>query len=264
VDTFQAHYADIRDPGQVQAVAARLRADGLVTFDGISSRYELPALAEAFMAIRLHRDSGPGGVTVITDTGSRSPGYAAFTDRELTPHTDGAADADPPGLLLLACLQPGRIGGSTIAADGAKVTAALAACGPAAVTALSAADAALFARGSSEGTWRPVLAPAGPGQCRIRFRSDDLASFSAAARAALPVLDASISQHLETITLQAGQGVMLSNTRWLHGRTRYTGDRLMLRVQGDPLPWTGIQPGFPVPALVWQNCSGTVAVAGAA
>jgi hypothetical protein len=74
VDTFQAHYADIRDPGQVQAVAARLRADGLVTFDGISSRYELPALAEAFMAIRLHRDSGPDGVTVITDTGNRSPG----------------------------------------------------------------------------------------------------------------------------------------------------------------------------------------------
>jgi hypothetical protein len=44
--------------------------------------------------------------------------------------------------------------------------------------------------------------------------------------------------------------VLLSNTRWLHGRDRYRGLRTMLRVLGDPLPGTGIMPGFlsPVPA----------------
>jgi hypothetical protein len=57
-----------------------------------------------------------------------------------------------------------------------------------------------------------------------------------------------ISQHLQVIQLRAGQGLLVSNTRWLHGRDRYIGPRVMLRILGDPLPGTGIQPGFPAPA----------------
>jgi hypothetical protein len=52
-----------------------------------------------------------------------------------------------------------------------------------------------------------------------------------------------ISQHQQAIQLRAGQGLLVSNTRWLHGRDRYTGPRVMLRVLGDPLPGTGIQQG---------------------
>lgn len=50
------------------------------------------------------------------------------------------------------------------------------------------------------------------------------------------------------LQLRTGQGLLISNTRWLHGRDRYTGPRVMLRMLGDPLPGTGIQPGFPAPA----------------
>jgi hypothetical protein len=38
------------------------------------------------------------------------------------------------------------------------------------------------------------------------------------------------------------------NTRWLHGRDRYAGERVILRVLGDPLPGSGIMPGFPSPS----------------
>jgi hypothetical protein len=58
-----------------------------------------------------------------------------------------------------------------------------------------------------------------------------------------------IAQHLQAIQLRAGQGLLVSNSRWLHGRDRYTGSRTMLRILGDSLPGTGIQPGFPAPAL---------------
>lgn len=57
-----------------------------------------------------------------------------------------------------------------------------------------------------------------------------------------------IARHIQTFRLRAGDGVLLSNTRWLHGRDRYSGRRTMLRVLGDPLPGTGIMPGFPSPA----------------
>ena len=91
MDAFQAHYADIRDPAQQPRIAAQLRDQGLVTFSGIADPAALAAAARRLMAIRPHRDAGPDGVTVITDTRANDAGYAAFTDAELIPHTDGSS-----------------------------------------------------------------------------------------------------------------------------------------------------------------------------
>ena len=126
MDIFQTHYTDIRDPAQRAHIAARLRDKGMVTFSEITSRAVLVTVAQRLMDIRPHRDAGPDGVTVISGTGVAGAGYAAFTDAELIPHTDGSSVPDPPGLLLLACLQPADQGGATRVADGARVVATLA------------------------------------------------------------------------------------------------------------------------------------------
>jgi len=65
-----------------------------VTFSGIAEPAALAAAARRLMAIRPHRDAGPDGVTVITDTRANDAGYAAFTDAELIPHTDGSSVPD--------------------------------------------------------------------------------------------------------------------------------------------------------------------------
>jgi hypothetical protein len=245
MDAFQAHCADIRDPAEQLHIAARLRDQGLVTFRGITDRDELVTVAQRLMSIRPHRDAGPDGVTVITGTGTKTSGYAAFTDAELIPHTDGSSLPDPPGMLLLACLQPAEQGGTTRVADGASIIGTLAAKYPTALRSLTAPRAAFF--GAADGYVGPVCESAGPGRTRLRLRLDDLAWFSADATAAIPVLRAVIAQHQETFQLRPGEGMLLSNTWWLHGRDRYTGRRVMLRILGDPLPSTGLMPGFPSP-----------------
>jgi alpha-ketoglutarate-dependent taurine dioxygenase len=245
MDTFRAHHADILDPTQQPRVIALLREHGLVTFTGITDRAMLASVARRLMSIRPHRDAGPDGVTVITDTQTTDPGYGAFTDAELIPHTDGTSLPDPPGLLLLTCQQPASQGGNTLLADAARITATLAGQHPAALRALSAPRAAYF--GAAGGYLGPVCEPAGPGRARIRLRLDDLAMFSADATPIIPLLRAVITQHLHAIQLRTGQGLLVSNTRWLHGRDCYTGPRIMLRILGDPLPGTDIQPGFPAP-----------------
>jgi Taurine catabolism dioxygenase TauD, TfdA family len=251
MDAFSAHHADILDPDQQPHVMALLRERGLVTFTGITDRATLASAARTLMSIRPHRDAGPDGVTTITDTQAADPGYAAFTDAELIPHTDGTSLPDPPGLLMLTCQQPANNGGNTLLADAASITASLARQHSAALAALSALRAACF--GTASGYQGPVCETAGPGRARIRLRLDDLAAFSADAAPVIPLLRAAISQHLHVIQLRAGQGLLVSNTRWLHGRDRYTGPRVMLRILGDPLPGTGIQPGFPAPAPGWQT-----------
>jgi Taurine catabolism dioxygenase TauD, TfdA family len=245
MDTFRAHHADILDPAQQPRVIALLREHGLVTFTGITSRTELACVARRLMSIRPHRDAGPDGVTVITDTGTAEPGYVAFTDAELIPHTDGSSMPEPPGLLLLTCQQPASQGGNTLLADAARITATLAGQHPAALRALCGLRAAYF--GAAGGYLGPVCELAGPGRACVRLRLDDLAMFSADVAPLIPLLRAVIARHQQVIHLDAGQGLLVSNTRWLHGRDSYTGPRIMLRILGDPLPGTGIQPGFPAP-----------------
>ena len=251
MDIFRAYHADILDPGQQPRVIALLREHGLVTFTGITDRTTLASVADRLMSIRPHRDAGPDGVTVITDTQTTDPGYAAFTDAELIPHTDGTSLPDPPGLLLLTCQQPASQGGSTLLADAARITTTLAGQHPAALRTLSAPRAACF--GAPGGYLGPICELAGPGRARIRLRLDDLAMFSIDATPVIPLLRAVITQHVHAIQLRTGQGLLVSNTRWLHGRDRYTGPRVMLRILGDPRPGTGIQPGFPAPTPCTQT-----------
>jgi alpha-ketoglutarate-dependent taurine dioxygenase len=167
------------------------------------------------MTIRPHRGADAEGVTVITKTRDESSGYAGFTDAELIPHTDGSAESSPAGLLLLARQQAADEGGSTRVVDGARVTRALADQHPAARGPLSAPQAAFF--GTAGAYLGAPLEPAGP----------------------------AIAAHTQTFRLREGDGVLLSNTRWLHGRDNFVGHRSMLRILGDPLPATGILPGFP-------------------
>jgi len=85
-----------------------------------------------------------------------------------------------------------------------------------------------------------------PGRLRIRLRLDELARFSPEVTRLLPLLRTAIEANTEMFRLCSGDGFLFSNTRWLHGRRRYAGgQRMMLRILGDPLPGTGIEPGFP-------------------
>lgn len=251
--SFQAYHADICDPGLQPRIVAQLHDRGLMTFSGITNHARLVSVAQRLMSIRPHRDAGPDGVTVITSTHPQGSGYAAFTDAELIPHTDGSSVPDPPGLLLLACQEPAAEGGWTRVADGARVITTLAEHYPAAMRALSVPEAALF--GGAGGYLGAVFEPAGPGLTRIRLRLDELARFSPETAYAIQVLRTVIADHVETFRLGAGDGVLLSNTRWLHGRDCYSGHRTMLRILGDPLPCTGIMPGFPSPASAAGSAS---------
>jgi hypothetical protein len=249
--TISSSYTDIRDPDWQPRAVAELGERGLVTFTGLTGHAALVALARQLMAIRPHRDAGPDGVTVITSNNAEGSGYAGFTDAELIPHTDGSGVPDPPGLLLLACQQPADQGGRTRLADGASIISTLAEQSPAAVRALSTPRAAFF--GAAGGHLGAVLEPAGPGRARIRLRLDDLAWFSADAAESVPLLRTAIARHTQTFRLHEGEGLLLSNTRWLHGRDNFTGHRIMLRILGDPLPDTGIMPGFPSQALTTSS-----------
>ena len=237
------------DPYDSQAgarLAAALHGVGLATFEGVTDRASLLRLAGQVMHIWHHRDSDPDGVTTIRDRGemARRPGSAGFGQAELTAHTESSAEDQPPRLMLLFCARGAASGGECRLVDGARVHHELAMRDPELLAALRTPRSVLF--GGAAGHLGAVFAEH-DGRAVVRFRLDDLARFSPQITRRLPVLREILRDLEKPVRLKPGHGYLLSNTRWLHGRAAFTGERLMYRLLGDPLPGVDIAQGFATP-----------------
>jgi hypothetical protein len=151
--------------------------------------------------------------------------------------------------MMLTCAVQAPVGGATRLTDGLAVHHDLTATCPESLQALSRARTALF--GGAAGYLGAVFThTSGPRPARvaIRLRLDDLVSFSPDIAEWIPRLAASIERHTWTVTLRAGQGLLLDNHRWLHARDTFEGSRRLYRLLGNPLPGLGMYPGIPVAA----------------
>jgi hypothetical protein len=238
---------DLRELDSTARMAEALRRQGMALFSGVCDRAELLRVGRILINIRTHRDSDADGVTTVEQriAFAATCSLAGFTDRELVPHTDGSAVAEPPRVLMLACVRRPRTGGKVMLVDGRRLYDEIARNDPEMLDALRAPRSAYFGGGS--GHLGSVFEEAADGRIRVRLRFDDLVRFSPATSLYLGKLREHVRQRAITLDLAVGEGYLLLNDRWLHGRTRFVGDRVMLRLIGDPLPDYEVAPGF-VPA----------------
>lgn len=230
----------------LERAAAALRDRGLIRLGRLGGRGGVLGAAGRLMsAVWQHRDADPDGLTVIRDTGRHEgrPGFAGLGRGSLALHTECAQLPHPPRLLLLACARSADAGGESLLVDGRTVLTELADVRPSALEALAAPRAAYF--GGVDGHFAPVLGRLANGRWRLRLRQDSLARFSPEAEAHLPALRRAIERNTIRLTLFEGQGIVLDNHRFLHGRTSFVGERLLLRALGQPTPHLALQPGFP-------------------
>ncbi|MGW4842451.1 TauD/TfdA family dioxygenase [Nocardia brasiliensis] len=230
-------------------VAARLAADGFARFERISTRTQLVTLGASLGRIIAHRDSDDDGVTTLENRGgiAKKIGYEGFGAGALPPHTDRSGVAEPPALLVVVCGRRSSSGGECVVIDGRGVYVDLAMNDPEAVHALSQPRTALF--GGATGHLGSIFEYAQGGRIRVRYRTDRLVKYSPEITRYLPVLAAAIKRHTLHFGLEPGQGYVLHNHRWLHGRTAFTGDRVMYRLSLEPYPDFAIPSGFARPDL---------------
>ncbi|WP_369374163.1 TauD/TfdA family dioxygenase [Streptomyces sp. cg36] len=229
----------------VSVLADHLREAGLVTVEGLATRAAVLRFTERIMEITPHRDSDPDGLTTIYDTRrhAHQTAYAGLTSSELAAHTERSGLPLPPRLMLLVCAHPAARGGECLLTDGQAVHADLAAHRPEALEQLSTPRSAYF--GGGEGHNGQVFTPHAD-RVVLRLRTDALARWSPLLTPHVPQLLAAINRHQINLPLALGQGYLLDNTRWLHARNAFTGDRLCWRALGEPLaPLLPLPPGFP-------------------
>ncbi|MGW8557358.1 TauD/TfdA family dioxygenase [Streptomyces tubercidicus] len=238
VTFFTDHYVNVRGTQADEAITAQLRETGLVTIDGLPNRHQVLAFATRLMGITSHPHSAPDGLTLIRDTGSHAhrAGFAGLSSGELQAHTERSGTPEPPRLMLLVCLRPTATGGDVLLADGRHVYDRLVKSCREAAIALARPRTASFGAGAGAGaghTTQVITAHAG-GRISLRLRQDGLARWSPVIQPYLPHLRGAIANSQHRITLQAGQGYLLDNHRWLHARTSFSGDRQLLRALGEP------------------------------
>jgi hypothetical protein len=207
-DTFRRFYVDLRDDRRdPAALLAQVAEHGLATFDGVSDERTVLRLAGSTCRILPHPDSAPSGVTVLAGTEQVPlPGRAGLGRGELIPHTDGSSVLHPPALVMLACGRPAPAGGESILVDGRSLYARLAAEDPGALLALSQPRAARF--GAAPGHIGAVFEH-DKGRVKVRFRNDELVTFSPRAAAALPSMLRLLTMLTLRLRLDTGQGYVL-------------------------------------------------------
>ncbi|MFE9958943.1 TauD/TfdA family dioxygenase [Micromonospora sp. NPDC005299] len=238
-------HVDLRDPDSTARILNGLTTHGITIFQGGIERNHLLRAARSLISIRAHRDSDSDGVTAIARRPASKDGrtsLAGFTDRQLWPHTEGSAVCRPPGVLMLACLRPAQTGGRSHLVDGRELYDEIVRTEPAMLAALSMPRSAYFGGGS--GHLGAVFEQTTEGRITVRLRLDELARFSPMLLSSIDRLRRLVQQLTIPVDLGAGHGYFLLNDRWLHGRTRFTGNRMMLRIIGDPLSTDRLPSGF--------------------
>ena len=242
---FDRYLVDLSQTDLHRRLASALTERGLATFDGIPDRAAFAVLAHDLAALYPHPDGDPDGLTLLhAREGDPETGKRGFTDSELLPHTERSCTPFPPRLLMLMCLTPANHGGQTLLTDGQAVAEDLVRTEPETLRVLSGPHTAYF--GGAAGHAGSIFEPTGTGRWAIRLRLDELVRFAPHVIPHMEILREAIDQHVMTLSLGRGQGFVLDNTRWLHGRCSFQGPRVMLRALGEPRSSLPLDRGFRV------------------
>lgn len=152
---------------------------------------------------------------------------------ELFFHTDRSGWDVPPRFLMSLLKSASETGGESLLVDGHRVLKAIREQDQHLYRLITSPKYASFR--ADDGTFvpRPVFDES---EGLLRFRFDDGIQLSASMVSALPKLQDTIFQNAFAVALKAGQGYIVDNHRFLHGRTLFSGSRELLRVLVHPQP----------------------------
>ncbi|WFE53625.1 TauD/TfdA family dioxygenase [Micromonospora sp. WMMD1155] len=228
-----------------ESVPATLARDGVVLIQQ-GSVAEVAELLDGWTVPVDHPHQVADGLTVITPRihSGAADNEAGFTDLPLSPHTDRSLHKQPPSVLATLMLAPARAGGSATLVDAAQVLMIL----------RRRAEDAAIARlrlKTTAGQLGPPVVEFTSGHARIRYRDDRIAHPHSTDRHTDLVADLRrlITETVRSLHLGEGDGYLVHNHRFLHGRTAFTGDRSLVRflarVNSDH-PYTWLNRGFSI------------------
>lgn len=236
-------------------IGGRLESDGYCVVRGWSTEAAvLSALAGHFGPIQRHVRSGEDGVVEVSPraaaTATKEIDVAQYTGtsrEQLDVHSDGSfldgflrVDGElvrvkPPKLVLLQCVVQAEEGGANALVDGTRVLSDLVFDSPGHAKNLLSRGAVTFCRDEQLAIDFPVFEQIRGDRFVVRFRYDEMLytqEWSAPAVAHLQENYFGNPDYKRWVRLEAGQILVLDNSRMLHGRDALGGggNRLLRRL----------------------------------
>ncbi|UQI45904.1 TauD/TfdA family dioxygenase [Streptomyces sp. HU2014] len=233
---FESLLVNVWGEDAAGVIADRLWRVGLVTVSGLTTAEAVADFAARVMDTSAYDEGGLFGLHGIRDTRQHTHRVdgAVLTRGPVDLHTCGAALPEPPRLVLVVCFRKASRGGETLLADGRAVFDDLLREQPDAAHALSLPGAASFGRGA-DAFAAPVFQILAGKRRVVRLRQDGLIRWPEHTQPYVPALRARLARHQRVIKLRPGEGYLLDNSRWLHGRGPFAGNRIFHRAEGSPL-----------------------------
>ncbi|PWY88065.1 Clavaminate synthase-like protein [Aspergillus sclerotioniger CBS 115572] len=223
VPTFHA-------PSDINAIRESVYTNG-IAFVGGCDEDSLVTLANHLgQVVRPRNEKTPGSGVSNIRFASNLVGKG-YSSEELFFHTDRSGWDQPPRILMSTLRSQSETGGESLLVDGRKV-----------LEALKQQDRGLYdlfisskhtSFRADDGTFVP-RAMFDEQAGIFRFRFDDGIQMSASMVVGFAKLRDMIYESAYFVSLQPGQGYVLDNHRYLHGRASFTGSRELLRVLVNP------------------------------
>lgn len=204
---------------------------GISFFSGNYELNDFSNFCKNFGTIYFHRDSNESGITVVKnkmDSNITEEGFVGLTNNDLFPHTDRSTIKNPPNVLILYCKYQSGQGGETTLIDTKKILSSLIEKFGLKFPLLEKNNT-IFSDNIEmhKGNIFEVLED---GSYFTRFRNDKFAYFNSEVINILPEFYRLIKENTFTLKLEEGQGYIINNGRYLHGRNGFNGSREMWRI----------------------------------
>lgn len=246
----EIQWRDIRN--EQDALLSDFGRHGAGFFSGFHDRQDLHKLLARMGETFHHPHAERDGVTSISvkPGDHRAAGRLGLTNLALFPHTDRSVSKVPPSVIIQVISHSSAIGGDAIVVDGEKVVQDIASTNMSLVRALAQPETAIFTSGS-ERRCCSILEQVNDGTLRIRYRNDHGIHIAPHLAEAFAQLTESIRAAITTIPLQQGNGYVLDNWRWVHGRSGFSGNRTLLRLLGTHIQTcSGLETAFGIRATI--------------
>ncbi|PTU25157.1 hypothetical protein P175DRAFT_0498267 [Aspergillus ochraceoroseus IBT 24754] len=217
-------------PTDLQGIQEAFYAQGIVFLEGFDED-SLRLLATQLGDIvqpRNEKTSGAGISNIRYEPSLSGKGYSS---EELYFHTDRSGWECPPRILMSTLKSRSTTGGESLLVDGLEVLNTIKKQNGALYNLITSPEHSSFR--SEDGVFvpRPIFEESSG---MFRFRFDDNIQLSASLVLRFPQFLEVIYRNAYAISLEPGQGYLLDNHRFLHGRTAFHGSRELLRVLVNP------------------------------
>lgn len=194
-------------------------------------RQSLLSLQKLFGATIYHDHSDIDGIVPVTPIPNKSE-YINTTNQDQPLHTDGAFEVEPPGIVALQCELVAEQGGYSRILSGEILYEYLVYKSPESLIALFEADAFSIIRSQKQLT-RPIFEYKNS-RINLAFRFDTTVTTSVKPQSQeafqLAVDFITNPRNQLVFKLKENQILVQDNTRVMHGRTSFTGNRKMNRL----------------------------------